>query len=305
MKTTFKHLETNTDHYKLSAALKSGYDLKSTLVVREHLASNLIYLPDYATVETHIIVSIVEEDARKMIGDRYSDESEAVALLKTWGVDFSKGNASTKEEDHKHKFLLVDKFFEMEVRALYPEVIAKYKEWFKVTYNEDTDEETPKSEQEFQETWPLELKRLLAPRTATSWERRYDLMPTPYSHWDGRNVWQQYFFVTPKIDPSVTYYTRGGSGGSGQRHDQGLMAHTFCTLDDNSPIPTQVYLYTKHNAFVLQHEYESFHCIDRELSGNYQITLDEKTRLPLAGKLLSLDYETLTFSSKDSDLTAY
>lgn len=287
LQNNFIFINPTENHEELSEKLTGGYSLSSHLVLRDHLASDLAELPEYATTKNHIQHSIVEKEALKEMQNSYTDMSKVLNLLEKWGCSFSAGNKSTEEEDQEFKSKLIDYFFEAETKKLYPEIIERFKEAFKYPYNEETEKITELSDEEFEKLWPEELLRILAPSTSYSWERDYSAMGEPFSYWDSRNTWQQFFFISPSIDANTIYYARGGSASSGQRHQQGLLAHTFALLSKTFKIPTNLYKFTSKNEFIKIKEFDNFKTMDSELSGNYRVDL-QKTKYLFEGKLLKI-----------------
>lgn len=289
----YKYLVPDGRHEEIAEKLSHGYVLESAIIVRKDLASDLNDNPKYATVKAHIRVCEVEEEARKEMQNRYMSCDEVITLLELWENDFKASNSSTEEEDRKLKSKMEDYFFEAQTKTLYPEIIEAHKYAFKTNYNEDTEEETEKTDEEFEKTWPIELQRILTPKIERTWERIYT-MPEPHSHWDSRNVWQQTFVIRPVIDKQA-YYCHGGSASSHQRFVQGLMAHTYAMLEHKYAlkIPTTIYEYNECNEFVKVNKFDTFKTMDSELSGNYQYDWNEYSG-HFKDRLLKMDYDNRT-----------
>ena len=123
-------------------------------------------------------------------------------------------------------------------------------------------------EDEAETAWEKRRLEIFLPRARTDFERQY-LMPAPFSHWDSRNPWQQWFFAAraDRIE-----YTCGGSGASQQRENQGRWAHVFATAEDahGMTAPTSILLYDELNRLRLLSGFDSFVTVVQELTGNYK-----------------------------------
>ena len=136
------------------------------------------------------------------------------------------------------------------------------------SYNEELEEYEKISEEEFAKRWEVKKREIFKPRIITKHERVYD-MPFPLNFWDSRNIFQQYFFIETE---EKTDWSKGGSGGSWQREQQGLWCHTFATLvkEYNLVCPTDCYVYNSENKLEKVKSFDNFKAVNRELSGNYQ-----------------------------------
>lgn len=295
-KKRFEYFSYNGNHEDLAKTLSSGYELSSALVNRKHLFEVLSENPKYVKIKTCVLSSEVEEIARKRIGNSYTDIEEVrTYLFDRWQNPIEANNMSSEEDDRKYQSEMIDLFYDGEIKSFYPEIIEEFKESFWYHYDEEKDEKTLKTEEEFERTWPTELRRILAPRTQRRWERIYD-MPEPFNHWDSRNLWEQYFFIRPLISDPITFYCHGGSASSHQRYVQGLMGHTFCLLEHKYglTIPMDIYCYNESNEFTRTKRYARFKTMNLELSGNYKVDLAYH-KDHLKGRLLRLNFETYEF----------
>jgi len=198
-----------------------------------------------------------------------------------------------------HKNELIDEFFLAQIHSLSFKILERHKESCKFKTDENDEyveaegELIELSEEEFQEKWMKELLRLCLPKSIVECERNYSYMPVPFCRWDGRNPWQQFFFVETENE---ILQIHGGSGSSAQREHNGLFAHMFATLTKNynHVIPTHIYFYTNRNEFEHIKRYDSFKTMSYELSGNYQMTNFSIINDLFKGLLIEykIDYET-------------
>jgi len=197
-------------------------------------------------------------------------KSDDISLIEKWDEpDDSKANL-------EFKMSVKDKCYENIVILKYPILIYQLKESCKYKldecgYHEEDDkgEAIPVDEKTAAEQYRREVINYIFPRTGTSLKRKY-LMPRPFSHWDSRNGFQQFFFIED-LEGNIEVHI-GGSGGSASRHSQGYYAHIFATLEDmyDIEIPTTIMHYNKDNELLLYDEVDRFVAVDRELTGNYQ-----------------------------------
>lgn len=332
--------ESPNEHTALAESLSKGNNIfESVLISVESLNEALYDNPRFNKIETIILVSEIEKEAREQCNNQYLSDEQIEKIILDKEIILRAGNYTTKEENHRHKCAMTDHIYEAQLKSLYPEIIDMKKEQFKYSYDELDYELTDKIEnayydmQQLDETefdfanakdyllslvleledtdfyfdmndgqiirkpeavereWPNELLRLLTPSTIQRNNRIYD-MQKPFDHWDHRNPWQQYFFVK-NLDTGVVYYTRGGSGSSGARETQGLMAHTFVTLSKKFKIPTHICKYNKYNEFIYVNKHDTLKVINQELSGNYRVKLDKSI---FDGFLLNFDYDTRDFN---------
>ena len=111
------------NHEKLAQCLTSGYKLSTAIVIADQIDHNLAKDPKFATIQNHIMCSIVEEDARREMTNSYRGVDEVEKLLLDWGVNFKASNNSTEDQNRKFKSDILDLVFKAETIALYPEII--------------------------------------------------------------------------------------------------------------------------------------------------------------------------------------
>jgi hypothetical protein len=258
----------NKRHEELAKSLE-GKQLSTVLILADHLADELWEDPVHCYKELHILVSKVEEEARKKIGHNgYFTKEEILEMCEKFKLDIS-SHSYTEEENRKHWYKLEDSFIELKQRLLLPEIFKSFKRSFKEDDPDTLEErEAPLTKEQLKESWPDFFLKIMAPRTSRSYKRVYDFIPKPMSHWDSRHSWQQYFFVSD-AEGAPIHWMYGGYASSGAREHQGLMAHTFSTLDNIAKIPTLVARYTAKNILQPEVKFDSFKTQPQELSGNY------------------------------------
>lgn len=281
-----------------NAYAEKGYKVGSVLIGKEILSEKLWDDPRHCHHTNNIIISKVQEEARRRFTNNYYNHDELVATMTKYGIHAWETNYKVGEEkknsDHKFKFQLEDFMFKAQEEMLYPEIVkdltkhTKYKldDCGYLLEDEDggfiaVDEVTAK--QQYQD----ELEKIFMPRVQTVYDRVIH-MPKPFDYWDARNNFQQYFLVDKG---KALYHTHGGSGSSKQREHQGRYAHVFATLekDYEYTIPTYTFHYNSNNKMVFLKEYTNFRSINRELSGNYQNTDRETIRKLFKDKLLYIE----------------
>jgi len=255
--------------------------LASVLIDREFLDDDLLENPEYNRIDRNLYASEIDDEAIKRFGQRYMSMEEADALIKEQEIN----TRATNYDDTNLRSKLLDGIFDAQWLSLYPEVIESFKHDFKTLYNEDTEEETERPN--WEADWPRELVKRLMPRVNTRYERVYSV-PNPFTHWDSRNRAQQWYFIGNSDFTSVSA-THGGSGSSGARLAQGLMAHTFALLaSQGKDIPTWHLRYDRRNKLRLINQWPDFHVLGQDLSGNYQVDL-RKTEHLFKDRLINLE----------------
>jgi len=210
------------DHERIAADLgRENCELASVLIFCDPLDDSLYDDPRHMHQKHRVVVSEAIDAARRQLNHRYPDIERVQEMMKERGLPFEADNFTSGEEKEKQDRELREQIenaiFEAHKLALLPEILDGYREEATTTYDESSDEETPLPEDEAEAAWDKRRLEIFLPRVRTEYERQY-LMPVPFNHWDYRNPWQQWFFVAhaDRIE-----YARGGSGGSGQREDQG------------------------------------------------------------------------------------
>ena len=161
----------------------------SVYVFMEAIEDDLWEDSRYVEKEKVRLCSRVDEAVRRYWWDRNTEHlkriDERLEVLKK-GPEY----LGMKEYD------LRDKIIEELDREIYPQMIEQVKEEYQEIYGDEW-EEYWKKEDPFKE------------RIEYEYHRRYD-MPLPFSHWDRRNLWQQYYFA--KNQEGIFFYEQGGSG---------------------------------------------------------------------------------------------
>lgn len=172
----------------------------------------------------------------------------------------------TKDSNSDFKNQIIDEVYKTQIEIKEFETLEKFKEAEKY-FEDENGNYIELSIDEWLSNWDERILELTIPCTMIEYKRIYN-MPEPYHHWDNRNFWQQYFFIE---DGDDNLFVHGGTGSSGQREMNGLMAHTFATLTKtyNQTIPTLIYEYNELNEFKLVDAYETFKTLPHELYGNY------------------------------------
>ncbi|MCK4388750.1 MAG: hypothetical protein KAV83_00755 [Desulfobacterales bacterium] len=220
----------------------------SAYVFMELLEDDLWEDERYAEKEEVHLCSLVEAEARKYWWDRNREHLKLIDKR----VEALKGDPEfkdVKEGDIRDKVI---KDLDLEV---YPIAIERVKEEYQELY-----------EDEWEEYWKKEDP--FRARVEYEYHRRYE-MPRPFSHWDSRNAWQQYYFG--KDQAGFFYYEQGGSGSSGQRYNHGFYGHLFALLSSEKPIPTYFFTYDSQNHFIFDRKENSLWLNFFDLVGNFWI----------------------------------
>lgn len=85
-------------------------------------------------------------------------------------------------------------------------------------------------------------------------------------HWDYRNDWIQIYIARKN---QKFFHGRGAPASSGSRLYHGLFGHKFAELNTKKNIPTEIFVYTKHNRFKLYGSFKRLVLISYDLVGNY------------------------------------
>jgi|GEM_PF-1555079 len=228
----------------------------SVYIFMEWLKDDLWEDDRYTEKEEVHLCSRVEEEARKYWWDRNREHLELIDER----VEALKGDPEFKDVKEGD---IRDKVIEDLNREIYPQMIEQLKEEYQEFY-EDEWEEYWKKEDPFED------------RIEYRYRRRYE-MPRPFSHWDSRNAWQQYYFGRDQA--GLFYYEQGGSGGSGQRYNHGFYGHLFAFLNSENPVPTYFFIYDSQNRFIFHREEESLWLNSFDLVGNFHIDRKESERI--------------------------
>lgn len=271
-----------------------GLEVYSVIILCEPLDSRLWKDSKYASGTTHLLKSQLEQDALDLMkyNDYYS-EDEIQNLVREYDLIL------TKDWDYNHSQTNVD--FRIKVKDAirhnqiykhFPELIDGLKDrcryqldkyGYEVEDAKEVDEETAKKQ------FDKQLEYYLLPQTQIEWKRKYD-MPRPFSHWDSRNPYQQFYFIEDPDkdvgDNEPTLMVKvGGSGGSGTREAQGLWAHVFALLQTkHRNVETTLLKYTSFNEFIHVKTSPTFLAMAYELMGNYKQTSKETIDSLFAGK---------------------
>ena len=286
------------DHEEIAEELSSSAKgFASVIIVCQRLKDSLWDDPEHMHIKNDIVVSEVQREARTRLMNRYYSQDELQELiekfeLKTWKQNYG---SDKEDEDHKFKIAVEDALFQQQELLAMFDVMGELREQCWWDYDEDTDEERKRTEEEFQAEWDRVKVEKTVPGVWSTYDRVY-AMPTPFDHWDYRNRFQQWYFI--HTDTGIGY-RRGGSGSSGQREDQGRYAHVFATLTTKfgKSIPTYILEYTETNELVLVRQYDMFRAVDQELTGNYHADYRGRETV-FRGMLLHLNHETGALSEK-------
>lgn len=247
------------------------------IVVSELLAAEHWDDPEYIHKTNTLGISVVEEQARNELTNKYYNQEAIDELIKRKEFPTWRYNYKDPDNERKFKFVIEDALFEYQIKRKIQDLIPQALEMAHYKSNE--------------EGWPIEdeegeylietdhrviekrkdaiLEALIAPRVFTSSERVYN-MPQPLCHWDYRSKWHQFFFVDVP-EEGITVYGRGHNGSSGSREANGRWAHAFAHLEEIFGVGTPTYIlrYDKHNKLHLKEYSTSFKVLDTDLSGNY------------------------------------
>lgn len=272
----------------LAAEIAKGRKLKTHMVIIEDasLADEHWDDPQYMHKTNQLLVCEAMGEARSELTNKYYRGAELTKFMEKHNLLTWRYNYQPEEDDERQfKFEIEDAVFEYQIMAQMVKNImatlenAKYKldEYgYPVEHEDDPDD--------LEEIYSLEtdpvviekqkeilLERLLSPRMHTRHERVYS-MPEPFSHWDERSFWHQFFFVEDEDEKTILCH-RGNGGSSGAREDNGRWAHTFAYLSKVHGIETPTYhlQYDSHNKLNLIKKYDEFKSFQYDLSGNYPL----------------------------------
>jgi hypothetical protein len=228
----------------------------SIYVVMEHLREDLWEDSRYADKEKVHLCSLVEEEVRRYWWDNNTEHLKRIDEL----MELYKNDSNYSKMPERE---LRDKAIKELDQEIYPMAIERVKVHYQEIY-----------ENEWEKYW--EKEDPFKKRTEYRYHRRYD-MPPPFNHWDNRNPWQQYYFTKDK--ENVFYYTKGGSGSSGQRYNHGFYGHLFALLNNEKNVPTYFFTYDSRNNFVFVREETSLWLNFFDLVGNFKIDREESKRI--------------------------
>lgn len=228
----------------------------SIYVVMEYLKEDLWEDSRYVDKEKVHLCSLVEEEVRRYWWDNNTEHLKRIDEL----MELYKNDSNYSKMPERE---LRDKAIKELDQEIYPMAIERVKVHYQEIY-----------ENEWEKYWKKEdpFKK----RTEYRYHRRYD-MPPPFNHWDTRNPWQQYYFSKDK--DNVFYYTKGGSGSSGQRYNHGFYGHLFALLNNEKNVPTYFFTYDSRNNFVFVREETSLWLNFFDLVGNFKIEREESKRI--------------------------
>jgi len=266
--------------------IKSGKKIKTHMIIieSETLADEHWDDPAYMHKTNRLIISEAVEEARRELTNKYYNQDELSKFMQKHKLHTWKYNFKEEEKDkRKFKLEIEDAIFEYQVTKAMVENMVGHLELAKYKLDEygypiekeegaedydnpltlETDPDVVEKQKE------ILLERLLAPRMLTEHNRVYD-MPHPFSHWDSRSFYHNFFFVE-NAGIELLLYSRGCSGSSGAREENGKWAHTFAYLAKEYGIETPTYhlQYDSHNKLRLINKYDEFKCFWNDLSGNY------------------------------------
>ncbi len=279
------------DTHSALAKIFSEHQYKCCLVMmtEEHLDEKLYEDPSHLQITNHLLVSEVEEEARDRVERSYYSSDELEKIFKEREYPRKTYNWKTdpkREIEHQ----ITDAIFQSQAFEYYPDVVALFKEMCKYDYDEETGDEIRLTKSAAKKRWEKRLKEIHLPRVSATYERVYPNTPKPFNYWDHRNPWQQYFFID---QGDHIAWTKGGSGGSHQRYENGLLSHTFAMLehDYDFEIPTYYFEHSSMNEFKFVDESKCLRLISWELTGNYREDL-QKTKYLFQGKLVDYDFDS-------------
>jgi hypothetical protein len=283
-----------SSHINMAELLFEKKEHLSTFMViveAEHLADEHYDDPAYIHKTNTIGICRAQEKARDSLGNRWFKDDELTAIIEkkefpTWKYNYQE--QPKEERDFKHQ--IEDALFSyQEIKEMFNNIIsdlsvAKYKldeEGFILEYDDDDydDYHLETDPQQVGKNRELLLERLLMPRVLSEHKRVY-AMPKPFSHWDSRSFWHQFFFVE-NHNTKETLWDRGHGGGSGTRESNGRWSHTFAYLEKMLGVktPTWHLIYNSHNQLVPHAHYDSFKSLRYDLTGNYDWDYKESKEL--------------------------
>jgi hypothetical protein len=288
------------DHDKILKDVASKCSSFASVIISiQNLNDSLWDDPTHMHKTNYLLVSEVREEARRRMQNHYYNDEELKCIfsefeLPDWNVNYGE---KKEEEDRKFKIEIEDAIFEAQEFQLFHDIVNEFKEGCHWKYDEEKDKEIKLSKKDFLKKWEKEKLRIFMPRVRTEYKRVYH-MPKPFSHWDHRNLFQQWYFFE---GVGKIYYAQGGSGSSGQREHQGRFAHVFATLEKiyKKKLPTYCLSYNSRNQLCFIRKYNSFKAVNRELSGNYPADHSKLHEL-FKGRLVKIDYKTARITEADT-----
>jgi len=268
------------------------------IVVSERLAASHWDNPQYLHYTNSLGCCVLEEEARRELTNRYFNQEELDAIIKSHSMPTWRYNYKDPEGERKFKFELEDALFQYQIKREMLKFLPRHLEDANFKFDEegwlledDDGEYVPEVDPEAVKTRKDKiLEDILIPRVFTETERVYN-MPQPLHHWDARSRWHQFFFVDIP-EEELTVYGRGHCGGSGSRHDNGKWAHTFAELAETYGVETPTYIlrYDKDNILHVKEFHSTFRVLDTDLSGNYASDPQTTHRLFDSRTLCAMDY---------------
>lgn len=226
----------------------SKASLSSIIILIQPLKDNLRFNNDFSWLERKIICSEIEEAARRYWIDKgmyYTKKKEKMekALKKKLGKDFDENPSRYIDE-------IIESITKKEI---YPIVRKRLVEEYKALYGR---------------WWKLKIKSIERERVEYYWHRRYDNLPYPLNiYWDYRNDWMQIYIAGKN---GKNFHGRGSPASSGSRQCHGLFGHKFAEINAEKNVPTEIFVFTKHNKFKLYGSFKRLVLVPYDLVGNYR-----------------------------------
>ena len=281
---------------------KEGICCYSILMISELLDGDLNEDSKFMKRTNDIIVPRAIEASRQKLTNKWYSKEKINNLLNKYDLPLKADNFSEDEKTHReHVLKLEDGIFEMQQQIEMFNYLNEIKEDCKLEYDEDGNFVRELSDKEAEQVFLKVLEEELMPRVWLKYERVYNL-PHPLNIWDRRNMFQQWFFIERE---NSIQFTRGGSGGSLQRHLLGLYSHTFAYLEKeyNQKCPTGVWKYNSKNETELFKEYSSHRSFLIDLIGNYKLSNKDTINELFKDKILNyeINWENGNVEIKDFD----
>jgi hypothetical protein len=236
----------STDEKKLDRII-SNAKLKSIIIIIQPLKDRLRFNNDFSWLERKILCSEIEEAARRYWIDKgmcYTEKKDKMekALRKKLGKEFDENPSRYIDE-------IIENITKKEI---YPIVRKHLVEEYKALYGR---------------WWKVKIKGIERDRVEYYWHRRYDNLPYPLNiYWDYRNDWMQIYIASKN---EKNFHGRGSPASSGNRQCHGMFGHKFAEINAKKNIPTEIFVYTKHNRFKLCDSFKRLVLVPYDLVGNY------------------------------------
>lgn len=276
----FKSKATHQEIVK--SIIDRGYDCASVLISRDRLDDKVAHESKHCKVTRTIHQSYFEDVVRQEAERHYPCLDKVLALMKEKFPEKGTNQEPINSDANK---LFKNRLERRVWKAFDFMYFAKIFWDMRLAVESDLKEENPEITRDdlTRKIWE-EMFEMMLPQVLTKYDQIFPLQE-PFSFWDDRNDWQQWFLVDKgdRID-----YACGGSSSSFLREQHGKYGHTFSALSQKGyEIPTHIFHVDRYNQVKFVRSYDCFKVVRNELVGNYRVDWDKTKRL-FSNRLLSV-----------------